>query len=89
MNLSTWVGQVAAAACSHNAGELMARLNWMDATARTCVQSARLNAAQLDIIVARSFSSSRVDNADKWATLAAEHLKALQLCHNGKHLVRN
>ena len=88
MNAGVWVGQVVDAVRSRNAGALMARLDLRDATALTCVQRSHLNAAQLEMIAGDKFSASRVPNADKWATVATQHLLALQLCQQDKHLVR-
>lgn len=89
MNAGVWVGQVVDAVRSRNAGALVARLDLRDATALTCVQRAQLNPAQLEMIASDKFSASRVPNADKWATVATEHLLALQLCQRDKDLVRS
>jgi hypothetical protein len=86
--VGAWVGQVVGAVRSQDAPRLMARLDTNDSMAQSCVQNARISAAQLQVMVTDKFTSAQVPLADRWATVASEHLLALQLCHQGKYVVR-
>jgi hypothetical protein len=89
MSTGFWVKQVVDAVRSHNAGALVARMDLLDASALTCLQSGQFSASELHEISLNNFEGARVENADKWAVLATEHLMSLQRFRGGKHLVRS
>ena len=88
MSVAHWVGEVVQAVQSSNTSKLLACLNARNELAQACLHRAQFTPAQLQQIAHGKFQSARVKEAEKWATVTAEHLLALQLCLQNKYLVR-
>ena len=89
MSLGTWVGEVVHAVQASNTSKLLACLNARNELAQACLHRAQFTPEQLKQVAQGKFRNARATEADKWGTVASEHLLALQLSQQGKHVVRH
>lgn len=88
MNVGVWLGAVVQAVQQANTSKLLACLDARNEDAQSCLHRAQFTPEQLRQVAHGKFANARVDDADNWASVAAEHLLALQLSRKGRHGVR-
>ena len=87
-NVDAWFGQVVAAVRQRSAAQLLARLSPEDSTARNCAHILSQDQARIIEAARKRFEGAGAKPADKWGTVSAEHLIAVNLIQQGKHVVR-